>query len=273
MKKVLELYKPIGKTPLEEIQQFQKENPQYHGIKLAYAGRLDPMAEGLLLVLVGEECKKRKEYEELPKTYEFEVLFGISTDTFDVMGKILKLEVLNSSKFLFTLSEAEGRKLEQQKEKIYKKYKGEILQEYPPYSSPRVNGKSLFWWAREGKLSEIKIPEKLIIIYDLRPASPAGGFMNEYQISAKQLLKTVHERIGKVNGEFRQKEILGLWDEKLKGKNYKFPVLKFKIECSSGTYVRSIANSIGYDLGIGAIAFSIKRTSVGKYKLNEVIDN
>ncbi len=246
MKKVLELYKIIGATPLERIRQFQKENPQYLGIKLAYAGRLDPMAEGLLLVLVGDECKKRKEYENLPKTYEFEVLLGISTDTFDVMGKIVKIS-----------------KIKYQKSKInelIKKYQGKILQEYPPYSSPRVKGKPLFWWARKNRLDEIKIPSKRIMIYELR-------IMNNYKLNSKKLLKTVHERIEKVHGEFRQKEILQIWDKNLKDKGFKFSVLSFKIVCSSGTYVRAIANLIGEDLGTGAIAFSIKRTSVGNYQL------
>ncbi|MCL4353962.1 hypothetical protein M1349_00635 [Patescibacteria group bacterium] len=249
MKKVLELYKPISKTPLETIQQFQKENPEYQDQKLGYAGRLDPMAEGLLLVLVGEECKKRKEYEKLSKIYEFEILLGISTDTFDIMGKITKL---NLSKI------PQLRKFEI--ESILEKYKGKILQEYPPYSSPRVNGKPLFWWARENKLNEIKIPSKRIFIKYLE-------FINLSKINSKEILKVFHEKIEKAKGEFRQKEILELWDKKLKEEKLEFPILKFRIECSSGTYIRSIANSIGKDLKVGAIAFSIKRTQVGNYKL------
>ena len=80
------------------------------------------------------------------------------------------------------------------------------------------------------------------------------------------LFRSVHERIEKVKGDFRQKEILQIWDKKLKDKNLKFSVLSFKIICSSGTYVRSIANSIGEDLKVGAIAFAIKRSRIGSYK-------
>lgn len=250
MKTYLKLYKPIGLTPLEVIQQFQKENPEYQNIKLGYAGRLDPMAEGLLLVLVGEECKKRKEYERLSKTYEFEVLFGISTDTFDVMGKITKI---NPQPVKISAEEIH---------KVIKKYKGEILQEYPPYSSPKVNGKPLFWWARENRLDEIKIPKKRIEIYDFSRLNRDSKLS---KITSKELLKVVHKRIENVKGDFRQKEILQIWDKELKDKGLRFAVLKFKITCSSGTYVRSIANKIGEDLGIGAIAFSINRTKMGKF--------
>ncbi|MBU2632204.1 hypothetical protein KKG52_00650, partial [Patescibacteria group bacterium] len=183
----LYLYKPISKTPLEIIEEFRKENPKYQNQKLAYAGRLDPMAEGLLLVLVEEECKKRKEYEKLDKEYEFEVLLGISTDTFDVMGKITKINL------------EEIKILPKKITEIIKKYKGEILQEYPPYSSPKVNGKPLFWWARKNRLNEIKIPSKKIRIYDLR-------FKSKTVVNSKELLETVHNRIEKVNGDFRQGE-------------------------------------------------------------------
>lgn len=93
------------------------------------------------------------------------------------------------------------------------------------------------------------------------------GIMSNYQITSKELLKIVHERIEKVKGEFRQKEILQIWDKKLKNRDFKFSILSFKIICSSGTYVRSVANSIGEELKVEAIAFSIKRTRIGKYRL------
>ncbi|PIP75093.1 MAG: hypothetical protein COX78_04335 [Candidatus Levybacteria bacterium CG_4_10_14_0_2_um_filter_35_8] len=246
---VIVLNKPIGKTPLQTIEEYRLVHPELTCVKLAYAGRLDPMAEGLLLVLVGEECKKKKDYENLSKIYEFEVLFGISTDTFDVMGKITKI---NPQPVEISAEEIH---------KVIKKYKGEILQEYPPYSSLRVNGKPLFWWARENRLDEIKIPSKRIMIYDLSRLNRDSKL-----ISSRELLETVHERIEKVKGDFRQKEILQIWDKKLKDKNLKFSVLSFKIICSSGTYVRSIANSIGEDLKVGAIAFAIKRSRIGSYK-------
>ena len=68
MQKVLLLKKKVGETPLEIISEFKKNNLEYQNQKLGYAGRLDPMAEGLLLVLIGEECKKRKEYEKHSNT-------------------------------------------------------------------------------------------------------------------------------------------------------------------------------------------------------------
>ena len=64
-------------------------------------------------------------------------------------------------------------------------------------------------------------------------------------------------------------EILKIWQKNFKDK--KTPdvlyIASFKIKCGSGTYVRCIANSLGERLTIGALAYSIKRTKVGKYVL------
>ena len=65
LKPFILLNKAIGETPLELILKFKRKNPEYENEKIAYAGRLDPMADGLLLLLLGEENKKRKSYEDL----------------------------------------------------------------------------------------------------------------------------------------------------------------------------------------------------------------
>lgn len=70
---ILSLYKELGETPLECLQRFKAEHPEYMEAKMTYLGRLDPMAEGLLLVLVGN-TKDKEKYLSLDKTYEFEVL-------------------------------------------------------------------------------------------------------------------------------------------------------------------------------------------------------
>jgi tRNA U55 pseudouridine synthase TruB len=80
------LWKEIGETPLEVLENFKEENPKYKNEKFAYAGRLDPMAEGKLLVLVGDTCKEREKYLNLDKEYEFEILLGFKSDTKDLLG-------------------------------------------------------------------------------------------------------------------------------------------------------------------------------------------
>ena len=59
-KKIILLNKKEGETPLEALEKFRLTNKKYKDVKMTYAGRLDPMATGLLLVLAGEETKNKE---------------------------------------------------------------------------------------------------------------------------------------------------------------------------------------------------------------------
>lgn len=250
MKKILSIYKPIGKTPLEVINELKKQHPEYKNESIGYAGRLDPMAEGILLLLIGEENLKRKEYEKFPKEYEFEVLFGIETDTYDTLG-IIK----NSNTVLLDIKE-----LEKKVQQLIPRFIGKKTQPYPPYSSPRVNGKPLFYWAREGKLDEITIPKKQIEIYTLE-------LIETRAITASTLEQEVSRRVSLVTGDFRQEKIIEKWQEEINKlpNNVMFPIITLRISCSSGTYIRSICHELGILLHCSALAFNIKRTRVGEF--------
>lgn len=75
------IYKRIGETPLEAMEKARFNHPEWEKLPMTYAGRLDPVAEGLLLVLAGEDCKEKDKYLDLTKEYELSVLFGFETDT------------------------------------------------------------------------------------------------------------------------------------------------------------------------------------------------
>ena len=80
------LNKEVGETPLFVLEKFKRKNKFYGNKKLTYAGRLDPMAEGKLLVLVGKNCNKKEKYLDLDKEYEFEILMDFKSDTQDILG-------------------------------------------------------------------------------------------------------------------------------------------------------------------------------------------
>lgn len=285
MSDVIPIYKALGETPYQAILKFKKRFPEYMNVKISYAGRLDPMAEGLLLLLVGEENKKRKKYENLSKTYEFTVLLGIATDTYDILGKIVHSPNLNSHLINNSsiVESGDGTSMDYgkwQMENILKSFLGKRVQPYPPYSSKAVKGKPLYWWARENRLDEIEIPTKEIEIYDLRLMSSEEIKISrldrdsEWQRPSGQDLRfKIQENIKKVNGNFRQEEILKTWEDFfINTKHTEFPIFHCKITCSSGTYIRGIAYEIGQKIGPGAIALSIKRTNVGKYDISSIIN-
>jgi len=156
LKKVILINKKEGETPLQSLEYFRSKNKEYKNLPMTYAGRLDPMAYGLLLVLAGEETKNKEKYLSLDKEYEFSILFGFSTDTYDILGKVID----NKN---FNISEIGLRKNIIQ---VLPKFLGNRIQKYPIYSSKTVKGKPLFFYARAGE--KVEIPEKEIFIKKLK---------------------------------------------------------------------------------------------------------
>lgn len=248
---ILNLYKKKGETPLERINRFKDKNPNFKDVKFTYVGRLDPMAEGVLLVLYGEKIDDsiKKEYLSLDKEYIFDCLFGFETDTFDVLGEIKSFsdKIILDENFLV--------------EKI-KKFEGSCIQSYPMYSSKTVKGIPLFIWAKRGE--KVDIPKRKIKIYSIER-------INDYKISKKELLEEVLKAVS-IEGDFRQNEIKKSWQKALMDSNIKtYKVLSFKVVCSSGTYIRVLANEFGKSVGVPALALNILRTKVGDFNIKKSI--
>ncbi len=242
---IIPVWKPVGWTPLRAVLEFKKIKPEFKNSTVSYAGRLDPMAEGILLLLIGDENKKRHEYEDLEKIYESEIVFGISTDSFDGLGIIEKIDEREFTK--------------QEIEKCIKIFLGKQKQKYPPYSSKAINGKSLYWWARNKKIDEIKIPEREIEIYSI-------DILDFEKIIVSDLVKNIIEKVKLIDGDFRQSEVIDNWKNFEKENiNRKFQKIKIRVSCSSGTYIRRIASDLGEKLGCGGFALSIIRAKIGYY--------
>lgn len=247
---VLVVWKEIGETPLEAIIRLKAAKPELINEKISYAGRLDPMAEGILLLLVGDENKKREQYQNLEKEYESEIILGVATDTYDALGMITKVNSIVFSEE--NLLEA----LKHQKEKR--------TQKYPPYSSRTVNGKPLYWYARNNAMEDIVIPEHTIAIHSLE-------LFAKNEVASEVLLREVFQKIHKVSGDFRQDQICNEWEKQIGRKSLVFVKISLRIACSSGAYIRKIASDIGEEVGAGAFALSIKRTRVGEFLEDDII--
>ncbi|HEY4874132.1 MAG TPA: hypothetical protein VIH86_01040 [Puia sp.] len=255
MKNLITVYKPVGMTPLEAIKNLRLLNPELTNEKITYAGRLDPLARGLLLLLIGEEAKLRSTYLSLPKIYEFEMVFGLQTDTSDMLGYLKEIRTKSAPKNLKLFVNT-----------FVNNFHGIQTQFYPSYSSKTVNGKPLFWWARNDKLSQISLPKHTIEIFAFKTLSFG-------KISILKLEQKVKTAVKLVNGDFRQEEILRRWNEFFaQTKEIELETAKFSIHCSSGTYVREIVRQIGEEIGSGALTIDILRTKIGKYSLDDAIN-
>jgi tRNA pseudouridine55 synthase len=248
--RVLNLYKRLGETPLECLTRLRREHSEFAEEVLSYAGRLDPMAEGVLLALVGSANNRREKYLDLSKVYRIDVLFGFATDTYDVLGKVV---AMGDPSLVGRAAVAQAQN----------EFRGEVDQEYPPFSSKVVEGKSLFAWAKDNALGALTMPRKTVTVYDI-------ALEAAYKVGESALLTYIEESVGKVRGNFRQEEIMRLWNRHLALSGERtFPAATIAIECSSGTYVRSIAHGLGHFMGVPSLALRILRTKVGEYSIEK----
>lgn len=235
---MIQAYKKVGQTPLELLNEIRKEHPELADEPLSYAGRLDPMAEGEMNILVGkEENQNREQYLISDKEYVTDIIFGFSTDTYDLLG------LVTDSLSGFHLDNVNVEKLKEIK-----------VQKYPDFSSKTVNGKPLFEWKKEGRIDEIEVPERGVEIKE-------AELLEEYEISSSELLKYIIETVLLVNGDFRQEEIINKWKSVLKD-DFNIPVMKVRFKVSTGTYIRGLADTLGKDLKIPASLFKLKRTKI-----------
>jgi tRNA pseudouridine55 synthase len=239
--KIILLYKKLGQTPLECILEYKNKTGEER--PMTYAGRLDPMAEGVLLCLIGDECKNKDKYLGLNKKYVFEILIGFSTDTHDLLGLIE--DSVNDKIVDF--------------ENLLKTFVGKRNQTYPIYSSKTVNGKQLHTLARAGIIDENEIPSREVEIFKLNK-------IDETKISGADLLNEIVKKINLVKGDFRQKEIIEKWKSAISKPADNFSIIKVEMTCSSGTYVRALVRDLYKLSGIPMCTYSIVRTEIGEYR-------
>ncbi|NLL63444.1 MAG: tRNA pseudouridine(55) synthase TruB [Ruminococcaceae bacterium] len=175
--------------------------------KCGHAGTLDPIATGVLPIMLGGATRFLEFLPTQDKAYTATMKLGIRTDTLDITGEILKERLVDVT--------------EKEVLEVVEKYKGEIEQIPPMYSAIRQNGQKLYKLARQG------------IEVERKPRS----------VEIKKL------EIEKINNE---EYIL-------------------YIECSMGTYIRTLIDDIGQDLGTGATMMALRRTMSSGFKIENAL--
>src|SRR3989338_7639479 len=82
---IFNIYKSVGISPLDAVKLLKEKYPELKGEKMTYAGRLDPLAEGVLLILAGKTVYEQEKNLKLDKEYEGKILFGFETEAYDVL--------------------------------------------------------------------------------------------------------------------------------------------------------------------------------------------
>ena len=175
--------------------------------RIGHGGTLDPMATGVLPVFVGRATRGVEFFEHAEKTYETLLLPGLTTDTEDITGTVLRKQEISLT--------------EDQVEAVLHKFRGEIMQVPPMYSALKVGGQKLCDLARKGQ--EIARKPRPVTIFEL--------------------------------------EFLGFQEG----------MVRLRVRCSKGTYIRTLCKDIGEALGCGGCMAALRRTAAGSYGIDDAI--
>lgn len=177
--------------------------------KTGHTGTLDPMATGVLPVMLGGATRFCELLPSHDKAYIATLRLGTVTDTLDITGEVLETHEVTAKKSDF--------------EAVLCRFVGTIEQVPPMYSAISQNGVRLYKLARQG--IEVERESRTVTI------------------SQARLLDCDEE-----NGEYT-----------------------IEVECSSGTYIRSLVNDIGEMLGCGAVMTALRRTKANGFPIDECI--
>lgn len=180
--------------------------------KIGHGGTLDPMAEGLLPVFIGQATRIMEYMDLEDKTYFCRARLGLTTDTQDIWGTVQTRDGFDGIR-------------EEDVRTALASFQG-IIQQIPPvFSAVRIDGKHLYEYARKGRDVEKEI-------------RPRKAFIRRLDVEEVDLAE------GRV---------------------------AFSVQCSRGTYVRTICHDLGKKLGCGAVMESLRRTAVGELDLSRSI--
>lgn len=232
--------KQAGYTMNQTIEMYKHTNNI--NTKVCYCGRLDPMARGLVYLLVGDDCKMMPFYNSHSKEYTFEILFGISTDTDDPLGIIDNIDFNCYNDKLVDM---------------IKQYimPSTFMQEYHDYSSKKYKGKSLWWYAKN-KI-EIKKPSHEVTINSIMYHDIKTYNFNEWVIDTINCINLIDK-----SNNFRQDATIDQYN-KIDYKDYIYS-LPITINVTSGFYIRQLVCDIKKHLKIPIITYDINRNKIYK---------
>lgn len=177
--RIILIDKPVGISSfgvVKKIRNFCGEK------KVGHAGTLDPLASGLLIILIGSQTKNANQFLKMDKTYLVEAKLGQTSDTGDSEGEIKRVSNIQPN--------------EQEIDKVLKSFVGEISQRPHTYSAIKVNGKRAYHLARQGK--KLDLAPRDIKIYSLDKIKFSYPMLEfEAKVSSGTYIRSLVDDIGK----------------------------------------------------------------------------
>jgi tRNA pseudouridine55 synthase len=187
MNSIINVYKPVGIGSTDILNYIKREYKRIVGknLKIGHGGTLDPFAEGVLIVGIGDATKQLSNFLSCQKTYEAEICLGMVTDTFDCTGSKTKMsdEIPDAVQVIDIVSS----------------FKGVSEQTPPNYSAIHVNGKRAYDLAREGVSFELK--KRQIEIFDIQVLDYSYPFVKiRVTVSGGTYIRSIAYDIGQKLG-------------------------------------------------------------------------
>ena len=145
--------KPAGMTSFGVVARVRRVLSQQQGkkVKVGHTGTLDPFATGLMILVIGKECKNAGSYSKLDKVYQATIRLGQTSTTGDPEG-----EITDISDAVPDINEIEA---------VLAKFRGVISQRPPIYSAIKIDGQRAYKLARQGQT--VEMPEREVTIHEL----------------------------------------------------------------------------------------------------------
>ncbi len=239
---ILPVVKCKGETPYETL---QRNVPS--GTLATYIGRLDPLADGVMLLATDEDRYNKALYQHLKKTYRATFLLGYASDTGDVLGIARR----GASPDITTSTET----------CLMEGLRGRHLLSLPRYAGYKVQGDPLHVWARRGEALPYGIARVMEVesVFDVVYERRSQALVYDEILSSISL----------VRGDFRQRESIKTWESMMDYSSNAEDVVM--ITCSllvtSGTFIRALAEVVGDIFSTEAVVFSLTRTRMGEFSL------
>jgi len=185
---ILLIDKPIGWTSFDVVAKIRSNLRRQTGLKrpkVGHSGTLDPLATGLLVILVGSYCKKADEFSGLDKVYEVELTIGTVSSTDDREGALTTV--------------SDRRPSQNEIRAVLHRFVGNIEQIPPIFSAIKVNGTRAYKLARTGQTPELKARTVSIrSISDIEYQYPKVTFVTE--VSSGTYIRALARDIGEALG-------------------------------------------------------------------------
>ena len=223
--------------------------------KIGHAGTLDPMATGLLLVCIGRATKQIAQLQEGEKEYTGTMVFGATTPCYD-------LEQAIDSAYPYSHIDSSAVNA------VLSRFTGPIRQLPPMFSALKIDGHRAYEYARLGDAEPLIEPRQVVVasfeITDFRPGNPARESQwLDFNATADAVLAPNDTELKSTKTPL-YKSPQGVVPDFL-------PQADFRVRCSKGTYIRSLARDLGAALGSGAFLASLRRTRIGIYRVEQAV--